>query len=59
MLAEEISEKNEEIEHLKRNLKAYQETYLKQGNVLEEDKIDLRKDLDYLNEVKEKLHEDL
>jgi uncharacterized protein YlxW (UPF0749 family) len=52
MLAEEINEKNEEIHNLHQTVKAYEEVYKPEGNVLEDDIISMKKDIDYLENIK-------
>jgi hypothetical protein len=52
MLAEELSDKNEEIAQLRHSLRAYEETYKVGDKFLEDDLITLRSELNRLEHVK-------
>lgn len=55
MLAEELSEKNEIIKDLQGTIKTYQNKYELINNVLDDDVVSLRKEVDHLELVRDKL----
>lgn len=59
MLAEEISEKNQEIVSLKQALRKFEIESGGDLNVLEEDVVTMRSQIEHLERIKDRLHSDL